>query len=97
LSAGEKQLICIVRAVLRNSKLVILDEATANIDVVTEQTIQNLLQTHFKDATVLTIAHRLQTIIKSDKIAVIDAGKIIEYDSPKILAKNVESAFSKLL
>ena len=63
LSIGEKQLICICRAILRKNKIVILDEATANIDVVTEQKIQALVQNEFKGATVLTIAHRLNTII----------------------------------
>ena len=59
LSAGEKQLICIVRAIVRKNKIIVLDEATANIDVVTEQKIQELLSRHLSDATVITIAHRL--------------------------------------
>ena len=71
LSQGEKQLICICRAVLRKSKIVVLDEATANIDVNTEEIIQQLIKKDFKDATVLTIAHRLNTIINSDKVLVL--------------------------
>lgn len=63
LSSGERQLICICRAILRKSKVVILDEATANIDMVTEQKIQELIQTQFQDSTMLTIAHRINTII----------------------------------
>ena len=68
LSVGERQLLCIIRAILRQSKLVMLDEATANIDVVTEKTIQSLIKEEFEHATVLTIAHRLNTIINSDKV-----------------------------
>lgn len=72
LSVGERQLICIIRAILRCNKVVILDEATANIDVITEQTIQKLIAEEFDGATVLTIAHRLNTIIKSDRVLLMD-------------------------
>ena len=71
LSVGEKQLICIGRAVLRKNKIVLMDEATANIDVVTEQKILKLIKDEFIDSTVITIAHRLNTIIESDMIAVL--------------------------
>lgn len=74
LSAGEKQLICICRAVLRKAKVVIFDEATANIDVLTEQKILKLIKEDFKEASVITIAHRLNTIIKSDMVAVMSFG-----------------------
>lgn len=63
LSVGEKQLLCICRAILRHNKIVILDEATANIDVVTEQKILHLIETEFKSATMITIAHRMNTIV----------------------------------
>ena len=67
-----------MRAILKNNQIVVLDEATANIDVVTEETIQKLITEEFKGATVLTIAHRLNTIIKSDKILMLDKGSLLE-------------------
>lgn len=97
LSSGEKQLICICRAILRKNKIVILDEATANIDVVTEQKIQKLIKEEFTESTVITIAHRLNTIIKSDKVLVLSHGQVVEYDTPKKLMSDPESEFSKLL
>ena len=96
LAVGEKQLLCIVRAILKNNQIVVLDEATANIDVVTEETIQKLITEEFKGATVLTIAHRLNTIIKSDKILMLDKGGLLEQGSPKELLLNPESNFTKL-
>lgn len=97
LSSGEKQLICIARAVLRKNKIVFLDEATANIDIVTEQKIQALMQKAFKEATVFTIAHRINTIINSDNVMVLDAGKCIEYGNPQKLAADPKSEFSILI
>ena len=96
LSVGERQLICIIRAILRSNKLVILDEATANIDVVTEQAIQRLIKEEFEGATVLTIAHRLNTIINSDRVLMLSAGKVLEYDTPKALLSDPNSNFAKL-
>jgi len=71
-----------------------LDEATANIDVLTEQKILKLIKEEFADATVITIAHRLNTIIESDMIMVMGNGKVIEYDSPANLMKDSSSEFS---
>ena len=73
---------------MRNSKLVVLDEATANIDVVSEQTIQKLISEELKYATVLIIAHRLNTVTSSDKILVLDEGQKKEFGSPADLMKN---------
>ncbi len=82
MSAGEKQLICICRAILRKNKVVVLDEATANIDIVTEKKIQKLINEEFTSSTVITIAHRLNTIMNSDKVLVLSHGEIAEYDAP---------------
>jgi ATP-binding cassette, subfamily C (CFTR/MRP), member 1 len=97
LSAGEKQLICICRAILRKNKIVVLDEATANIDIVTEKAIQQLINEEFQHSTVITIAHRLNTIMNSDKVLVLEHGQIAEYDSPKTLMMNPNSKFAELL
>merc|ERR1712224_354967 len=77
--------------------IVILDEATANIDIVTEQTIQKLMKESFKDCTMIVVAHRLQTIIESDRVLVLDHGKAAEFDSPSALRKNPQSHFAKLI
>merc|ERR1712060_435908 len=95
LSVGERQLICIIRAILRGNKIVILDEATANIDVVTEQYIQKLISEEFKGATVMTIAHRLNTIITSDRVLMLSRGSVLEYGSPKELMADPKSHFAK--
>jgi len=97
LSAGEKQLVCICRAALRKAKIVIFDEATANIDVVSEQKIMELIKQEFKDATVLTIAHRLNTIINSDRIAVMHYGRLKEYGKPDDLLATDGSIFQGLV
>ena len=96
LSIGEKQLICIVRAILKKTKILIMDEATANIDVKTEEKIQEILDNTFNDCTILTIAHRIKTILNYDKILVLEKGKILEFDSPKNLLENKDSYFYKL-
>jgi ABC-type multidrug transport system fused ATPase/permease subunit len=74
-----------------------MDEATANIDVHTEKIIQKLIKNEFKNSTVITVAHRLNTIIKSNKILVMSYGSVVEFDSPKVLMNNSESAFYSLL
>ncbi|KAI5122640.1 hypothetical protein M0805_008724 [Coniferiporia weirii] len=85
-SLGQRQIIALARAIVRRSKLLILDEATAAIDYSTDSAIQKTLRTEFdRDTTLITIAHRLQTIMDYDKIMVLDAGQIVEFDSPKKL------------
>ena len=82
---------------MRRNKIVVLDEATANIDIVTEEKIQKLMKKAFAQATVFTIAHRINTIINSDNVMVLDAGRCIEYGNPQKLSKNPKSEFSKLI
>ena len=74
-----------------------MDEATANIDVVTEKKIQRLIATEFRESTMITIAHRLNTIINSDKVMVLSFGEVAEYDSPEVLMANPMTEFAKLL
>ena len=93
LSIGEKQLICITRAILRKSKIVIMDEATASIDFKTEEIIQKAVNELLRDSTLITIAHRIKTVVNSDKILVLDNGSVIEYDTPNNLLQNKKSYF----
>ena len=96
ISSGQKQLVCLTRALLRKSKILVLDEATAAVDIETDELIQNTIRKEFRDCTIVTIAHRLNTIMDYDRIIVMDKGKIIECDSPANLLKNSESSFYSL-
>ncbi|XP_025086070.1 multidrug resistance-associated protein 1-like isoform X1 [Pomacea canaliculata] len=93
LSVGQRQLLCLARALLRKTKILILDEATAAVDLETDDLIQGTIRVEFEECTVLTIAHRLNTIMDYTRIMVLDAGKIAEYDSPQTLLQNPESIF----
>lgn len=97
LSQGEKQLFCLARALLNNNKIVLMDEATANIDVVTEYKIQKLLSEKFCGCTLFMIAHRLNTIMGCDKILVLEDGRVVEYDNLEILKDNKDSKFVRML
>ncbi|KAL0267499.1 UNVERIFIED_CONTAM: hypothetical protein PYX00_009752 [Menopon gallinae] len=92
-SAGQRQLICLARALLRKTKILILDEATAAVDLETDDLIQKTIRSEFKDCTVLTIAHRLNTILDSDRVIVLDKGLIAEFDTPQKLLSQPKSIF----
>ncbi|KDO23428.1 hypothetical protein SPRG_11521 [Saprolegnia parasitica CBS 223.65] len=95
-SVGQRQLLCIARALLRKSKVVVLDEATANIDLESDKRIQATIKECFVGITMLIIAHRLDTIIDSDRILVLDAGRVVEYDTPTALLAIPDGSFAKL-
>lgn len=97
LGQGEKQLLCMVRAMLNRTGLVLLDEATANIDASTEKKIQNAIQVLFKESTILMIAHRLNTIMFCNKILVLDQGSLLEFDELEVLKNDPESHFGGML
>ncbi|KAM7362920.1 CF transmembrane conductance regulator isoform 2-T6 [Cochliomyia hominivorax] len=96
-SVGQRQLICLARAVLRNNKILVLDEATANVDPQTDALIQRAIRVKFKHCTVLTVAHRLKTVMDSDRILVMDAGCAREFDVPHLLLKNPSGALRKMV
>lgn len=96
LSIGEKQLICFARALLKKNKIVIMDEVTANIDYKTEENIQKIINNGLHNCTIITIAHRINTIINYDKIIVLDKGNLVEFGRPEELLKNEKGEFYKL-
>ena len=96
-SAGQKQLLCLARAVLRRNKIIMMDEATANVDNETDRIIQETVKQKFKGCTLLVIAHRIRTIIESDVIVVMDNGMCKEYGSTSELYENNQSLFRNLI
>ncbi|KAF8030767.1 hypothetical protein BT93_D0065 [Corymbia citriodora subsp. variegata] len=96
-SVGQRQLLCLARALLRRSKILVLDEATAAVDVRTDALIQKTIREEFTYCTMLIIAHRLNTIIDSNQVLVLDAGQVAEHGTPENLLSNEASAFSKMV
>ncbi|KAE9540068.1 hypothetical protein AGLY_005320 [Aphis glycines] len=96
-SVGQRQLVCLARAIVRSNKLLVLDEATANVDSQTDALIQNTIRNKFRSCTVLTIAHRLNTVMDSDRVLVMDAGTVVEFDHPYNLLKNKDGFFYKMV
>lgn len=96
-SVGQRQLVCLARAILRNNKVLVLDEATANVDPQTDALIQKTIRVKFKHCTVLTVAHRLHTVMDSDRILVMDAGSAKEFDIPHVLLKNPNGALRQMV
>ncbi|XP_058809453.1 ATP-binding cassette sub-family C member 4-like [Phymastichus coffea] len=88
LSLGQRQLLCLARTLIKKNKILILDEATANVDSMTDALIQKMIRTKFKECTVITMAHRLNTVMDSDMILVLDNGRVVEYDHPYLLLQN---------
>lgn len=98
LSAGQRQLMCLARALLTPSNILVLDEATAAVDVETDAVLQKTIREEFRDKTMITIAHRINTILDSDRIIVLDAGRVAEFDTPAaLLAKGTNSLFHGLV
>jgi ATP-binding cassette subfamily C (CFTR/MRP) protein 1 len=95
-SVGQRQLFCLARALLRRTCVLLMDEATANIDHQTDALVQESLRENFKSHTIITIAHRINTIIDYDRVLVLKNGSIVEFDSPQVLLANPDSLFAKM-
>ena len=97
MSFGQRQLMCLARAFLAKPVILVMDEATASIDQESDARVQSIIKQHFSQATILSIAHRLESIADFDKILVLDAGEMVEFDAPSVLLSDQSSAFSQLV
>ncbi|TVU21597.1 hypothetical protein EJB05_31245, partial [Eragrostis curvula] len=96
-SVGQRQLVCLGRVILKRSKILVLDEATASVDTATDSLIQKTLRQQFSEATVITIAHRITSVLDSDMVLLLDNGVAVELDTPAKLLEDKSSLFSKLV
>uniref|UniRef100_A0A673X2J8 ATP-binding cassette, sub-family C (CFTR/MRP), member 10 n=1 Tax=Salmo trutta TaxID=8032 RepID=A0A673X2J8_SALTR len=97
LSLGQRQLLCLARALLTEANILCIDEATASVDQKTDKLLQQTIREKFQDKTVLTIAHRINTILDSDRVLVMHSGKVVEFDTPADLCQRDDSIFCKLV
>jgi ATP-binding cassette, subfamily C (CFTR/MRP), member 1 len=97
LSMGQRQLLCLGRALLRRSRILVMDEATAAVDFETDSLIQKTIREQFRDRTVLTIAHRINTILDYDRVMVLKNGKIVEFDTPHALLADHRTLFYSMV
>ncbi|KAM0947029.1 putative ABC-type xenobiotic transporter [Dioscorea sansibarensis] len=96
-SVGQRQLVCLARVLLQKRRVLVLDEATASIDTATDNLIQKTIREETGNCTIITVAHRIPTVIDSDLVLVLDEGRVLEFDSPNNLLRDASSAFSKLV
>ncbi|KAL1814376.1 hypothetical protein ACET3Z_016950 [Daucus carota] len=96
-SAGQRQLFCLGRVLLKRNKILILDEATASIDSATDAILQKIIREEFSECTVITVAHRIPTVIDSDMVMVLSFGELVEYEEPAKLMEDTDSSFAKLV
>ncbi|XP_061355474.1 putative ABC transporter C family member 15 [Gastrolobium bilobum] len=96
-SVGQRQLVCLARLLLKKRRILVLDEATASIDTATDNLIQKTIREETSGCTVITVAHRIPTVIDNDLVLVLDKGTVMEYDQPAQLLQNNSSSFSKLV
>lgn len=94
-SPGQKHLFCLARALLRKGKLVVMDEVSSSIDLATDKVIQEVIRQEFEGATIISIAHRLDSVLNFDRIAVLSDGQLVEFDNPQVLL-NRPTAFRDL-
>jgi len=95
-STGEKQLLCMARAILKRSKVLLMDEATASVDYATDELISKTIRQEFSNSTILTIAHRLRTVIDYDRIMLLEQGQVVEFDRPSVLLSDPSTKFYAL-
>lgn len=96
-SVGQRQLLCLARAILRKNMILVLDEPTANVDGRTDELLQEAISKSFAAATIIAVAHRLDTVIEYDKILVLESGKVLEFGSPRALLENDDGYFTSMV